>query len=140
MSSDDVVNIYCRAFEIKNVLTQDWFKALVMSADRISRISKQKTVETHCHASSNPSLFIEPEETLLCDKYNEIVWTLHRNVHMNGNDALLTLSRLTDSINVFFEKILVMHEDPKVKENRLALLKSIDNLYKQFADFGKIVM
>ena len=35
---------------------------------------------------------------------------------------------------------MVMDEDPKVRANRLGLLKSIDALTKNVADFSKLVM
>ena len=54
--------------------------------------------------------------------------------------ALKALAELTDPIELFFEKVLVMHEDEKLKLNRLALLKSLEKLYLSVADFRKVVL
>ncbi|MBU0574129.1 MAG: hypothetical protein KKH83_06620, partial [Candidatus Margulisbacteria bacterium] len=54
--------------------------------------------------------------------------------------ALKELARLTQPVHEFFEKVLVMHEDERIKTNRLALLKSINNTFLNFADLAKIVL
>ena len=40
----------------------------------------------------------------------------------------------------FFDAVMVMDKDEAVKNNRLGLLKSVDNLICQVADFSKIVL
>lgn len=59
----------------------------------------------------------------------------------DGNLAkvLQTLADLKRPVDAFFEQILVMAEDEKVRSNRLALLKEMCDLYRQMADFSKIV-
>ena len=44
----------------------------------------------------------------------------------------------TPVINGFFDTILVMDKDQKVRENRLALLQAIAGLAKGKADFSKL--
>ena len=46
---------------------------------------------------------------------------------------------LADPIDAFFDGVMVMADDVAVRRNRLALLKAIDNLLLQVADFSKIV-
>jgi glycyl-tRNA synthetase beta chain len=41
-------------------------------------------------------------------------------------------------VDVFFEAVMVMAEDIKVRHNRLALLGMIANLFGKFADFSKL--
>lgn len=53
--------------------------------------------------------------------------------------ALDALKKLSTPIDSFFDSVMVMDEDLAVRRNRLALLKSIDNLLGKIADFGKIV-
>ena len=53
--------------------------------------------------------------------------------------ALDVLKKLSTPIDSFFDSVMVMDEDLNVRRNRLALLKSIDNLLARIADFGKIV-
>ncbi|MCX5726650.1 MAG: glycine--tRNA ligase subunit beta, partial [Candidatus Saganbacteria bacterium] len=53
--------------------------------------------------------------------------------------AMKELSKLTKPVDEFFQKVLVMHEDEKIKINRLALLKCMEKMYLGVADFPKIV-
>ena len=53
--------------------------------------------------------------------------------------ALDALKKLSTPIDSFFDSVMVMDEDLTVRKNRLALLKSIDELIAQIADFSKIV-
>ena len=53
--------------------------------------------------------------------------------------ALQSMSRFRGPVDSFFEGILVMAEEEKIRNNRLALLKKIRDLYLQMADFSKIV-
>ena len=49
------------------------------------------------------------------------------------------LSGLRDPIDRFFTDVLVMAEDPKVRNNRLALCWQVNQLFRQLADFTLIV-
>jgi glycyl-tRNA synthetase beta chain len=49
------------------------------------------------------------------------------------------LSGLRQPIDRFFDKVLVMAEDPKVRNNRLALCWQVNQLFRQLADFTLIV-
>jgi glycyl-tRNA synthetase beta chain len=42
---------------------------------------------------------------------------------------------LRPAIDAFFTDVMVMAEDPAVRETRLALLKSVNDLLARFADF-----
>lgn len=46
---------------------------------------------------------------------------------------------LAEPINAFFDAVMVMADDKNVRQNRLALLRGIDDLLREAADFSKIV-
>ena len=50
------------------------------------------------------------------------------------------LQKLSLPIDSFFDSVMVMDEDLKIRANRLALLKSIDDLISKVAVFAKIVL
>ena len=50
------------------------------------------------------------------------------------------LSDLAAPIDAFFAGVMVMDKDEKIRNNRLGLLKSVDLLIQQAADFSKIVL
>ena len=54
------------------------------------------------------------------------------------NQALLDIAALRDSIDDFFEGVLVMADDMAIRRNRFALLGNISALFGNFADFSRI--
>lgn len=54
-------------------------------------------------------------------------------------EALVAISTLEPSINDFFDQVMVMADDEKIKNNRLALLLRVSRLAKDLADLTKIV-
>ena len=50
------------------------------------------------------------------------------------------LAALSDDVHEYFDKELVMAEDFKVRQNRVALLSAVDNLFSRFAYFGDLVL
>jgi len=52
--------------------------------------------------------------------------------------ALGQLASLRNQVDAFFDAVMVMAEDMKVRSNRLALLKSIASLFEQVADFSRL--
>jgi len=52
--------------------------------------------------------------------------------------ALAEIAGLRGAVDTFFEQVMVMAEDEKVKNNRLALLTGIARLFGTIADFARI--
>ncbi|MEK7829218.1 MAG: DALR anticodon-binding domain-containing protein, partial [Deltaproteobacteria bacterium] len=51
-----------------------------------------------------------------------------------------TLASLKSTIDTFFDKVMVMVEDEKIRRNRLALLNMVRGLYYQIADISKLAV
>ncbi len=133
---DIVTDAYCRAFEIKKVFDEPWFKEIVVSADRVRRICQHSS-----GTEVQPSLFAEEDEKKLYEKYLSVKKAYETKASvLDFGAALKELAAFSGILSVFFEKVLVMHEDPAIKKNRLALLSEIKELYEQFADFSKIAV
>ncbi len=69
--------------------------------------------------------------------------TLH-DITLQSGDALSSsnyrsLFELETPVNSFFDKILVMDKDPKVRDNRLALLAGVRSVFSSLADFSQIL-
>lgn len=56
----------------------------------------------------------------------------------NYTQALETIAGLRAPVDCFFENVMVMSDDEAVKNNRLALLTSISDLFSGIADFSRI--
>jgi glycyl-tRNA synthetase beta chain len=54
--------------------------------------------------------------------------------------ALDALVRLKPAIDVFFDGVMVNAEEAALRSNRLSLLKDVDDFFKSFADFSRIMV
>ena len=57
----------------------------------------------------------------------------------NYERALVEVSGLRPAIDHFFDKVMVMVEDDRVRANRLALLQTLLKEFSTIADFSEIV-
>ena len=88
----------------------------------------------------DPALLSGPEEKNLHEAFLKIRETVL--THISGGDysaVLFDLARLREPVDAFFEAVLVMAEDEKVRFNRLSLLEEISTLFHDVADFSRIV-
>jgi glycyl-tRNA synthetase beta chain len=88
----------------------------------------------------DPTLLSGPEEKNLHETFLKIRETVL--THISGGDysaVLFDLARLREPVDAFFEAVLVMAEDEKVRFNRLSLLEEISTLFHDVADFSRIV-
>ena len=53
--------------------------------------------------------------------------------------ALAEIAKLRPALDTFFDKVMVMVEDEKVRGNRLALVKRLLDDFSTIADFSEIV-
>ena len=85
-------------------------------------------------ASVHPDLLVETEEKNLYAAIRENTKARPATV----DEFLNIVVKLIPSINAFFDKVLVMAEDEKIKQNRLALVGQIASLSKGIADLSKL--
>ena len=53
--------------------------------------------------------------------------------------ALAQISKLRQPVDLFFDKVMVMVDDERVRANRLALLRDLLSGFSTIADFSEIV-
>ncbi|MFH2033499.1 MAG: glycine--tRNA ligase subunit beta [Candidatus Margulisiibacteriota bacterium] len=133
---NDVLDTYQKALVMMKVVKEPWFEGIVTTADRVGRIAKNAVRENVIEKD-----LAEPLEKELYQLYMKVNWEAQEKYDKGDFlGALKELARLTQPVHEFFEKVLVMHEDERIKTNRLALLKSINNTFLNFADLAKIVL
>ena len=67
--------------------------------------------------------------------------TIHTHLIAREYTQVITLLKtFKDPIDRFFLDVLVMADDPVVRDNRIALLGQLHALFRQFADFSQIVI
>jgi len=112
-------------------------ESLAAANKRIGNILKK--VEGELPQLIDQNLFIETEEIALFETLNglntEVTKLLAEN---NYEQALAQLAQLRDPVDRFFDKVMVMAEDEKLRNNRIALLNQLHSLFMQVADISRL--
>jgi len=127
---DFVADVPVRAAYVERLLAADGADALVQSFVRVGNIAR--TTET---GIVDPALFTAEAEGVLLSAYESAV-----AARTEGADTLPAEQALATAIDAFFDAVMVMDKDERVRTNRLKLLKVIDNYLLWTADYSKIVL
>ena len=127
---DFVADVPVRAAYVERLLASSGADALVQSFVRVGNIARM--TET---GIVDPALFVAQEEGTLHAAYERAV-----AARAEGADTLPAEQALAKAIDAFFDAVMVMDKDERIKTNRLTLLKVIDNYLLCTADYSKIVL
>ncbi|AME02830.1 glycine--tRNA ligase subunit beta [Selenomonas sp. oral taxon 136] len=127
---DLVADVPVRAAYVERLLASEGGDALVQSFVRVGNIARSVTGGT-----VDPALFQAEEEGALLSAYQAAA-----AARAEGEDTLPAEQALGRAIDTFFDAVMVMDKDARVKENRLSLLKMIDDYLLETADYSKIVL
>src|SRR2546429_2635875 len=138
--SDDVVDAVARAQAVTKVRASAGFESVSVASKRIKNILRQAS-ETGKRAASaiEPTLQEAAERELgsliplLAKRVDEL-----RGKH-EYEAALVEISKLRPAVDLFFDKVMVMVDDERVRANRLALLQALLENFSTIADFSEIV-
>jgi glycyl-tRNA synthetase beta chain len=112
------------------------FEPFILMAKRVNNILR-----------GHPSFPVNDE--LLDDREEKELWSSFLIIRDNvlplieGGDFVRAqgmVFKLQSSLNAFFNKVLVMAEDKKIRQNRLALLNEISRLLLAIADYSQVVV
>jgi len=116
---------------------QPEFERLVVGQKRVANILRGQNSE----GAPDPQLLIEPTERQLWEESRkvepELTRTLNTADYARAFELLLGL-RLT--IDKFFDDVLVMDKDEKLRTNRLRLVGYVRSLFGKVADLSKVVI
>ncbi|VAX13244.1 Glycyl-tRNA synthetase beta chain [hydrothermal vent metagenome] len=112
-------------------------KSLAAANKRIGNILKKVT--GNLPQTINASALLEAEEKtlyqILTGLSSEVQTQLEKNQY---EQALTQLAQLRDPIDRFFDKVMVMTEDEKLRDNRIALLNQLHTLFMRVADISRL--
>lgn len=100
---------------------------MLESANRVARLLKEPVF-----AQVNKNLFNLPAENMLLEQINTVC------AKDNYAEYLKQLEEINPSVEKFFNDVLVMDKDEKIKQNRLALLALLKQKYDYICDFCKL--
>ena len=117
----------CDYFERVKVVSQLNDAKLLENANRVLRILKEDVT-----VSVDTSLFSFDAEKALYSAVEKISYA------GDYNKYLADLVEINPVVTKFFDDVLVMDKDEKIKNNRLALLNELKNKYIMLTDFSKL--
>jgi glycyl-tRNA synthetase beta chain len=139
--SDDVVDAVARAQALKGVLHMPEFQAIAAACKRMRNILKQAK-----EAGVEPAARFQPladsaeeEKALAAYVQTSAPGVEEHRQKKEYEEALLVLSTAKEPVNAFFDKVMVMVEDERIRANRLALLQTLLKEFSTIADFSEIV-
>ncbi len=111
------------------------FEPLAASFKRIKNILKQASMKDI--GSISPDLLSAGPES---DLHN-VLMSVRKQIQQSNDyrEQMMAIASLRPQVDLFFDKILVNDSDPKIRQNRLALLQSLLSEFSTIADFSEIV-
>lgn len=110
------------------------FEPLAVTFKRVCNIVKEGV-----DIPVNADLFQEDAERELFRAFEAVACTAREKIDAKDfQPALTEIAGLRSPVDTFFDRVMVMAEDERVRSNRLALLTGIARLFGAVADFSRI--
>jgi glycyl-tRNA synthetase beta chain len=140
-SADDLVDAAERVVAVKAIRNTKNFIPLAASFKRIRNILEKSAGKLDkAQLEVEPELLWEPAERELHASAQKIgAEATRRKKAGKYREALEVISELRPSVDKFFDNVLVMVEDTRVRKNRLALLGNLLKEFSTIADFSELV-
>ena len=137
---DNPVEIRKRLGAIAGMRESSDFQSLATSFKRIKNILLKAGIDPRAVCAIDAARFTTPEENLL---HGQVV-TVDRRIsgalrEGRHQAALGMMASLRPAVDSFFDRVLVMDEDPGVRRNRLALLAFLLQAFLKVADVSEMV-
>jgi len=132
---DDVPDVLSRVQALSQFRKDPGFEALLTGFTRAANLARKAPV-----ADVDPSLFQDPAESNLFNALQET--RIRADGEISKGDylaALREMAALREHVDAFFEAVMVMVDDEKLRNNRLALLASVSEFMSCVADLSRIV-
>ena len=140
-ASDDVVDAIARAEAVSGVRGSEDFASISVAFKRIKNILRQAAeTKKSIAAELDSAALTEDSEKELAAAIPAIAGKVRDlREQKNYGQALVEISRLRKPVDLFFDKVMVMVDDERVRANRLALLRDLLSEFSTIADFSEIV-
>ncbi|ACH37670.1 glycyl-tRNA synthetase, beta subunit [Citrifermentans bemidjiense Bem] len=134
VSFDDLVEAAAKIEALAGFRNRDDFGPLAVAFKRVCNIVKDG-VDTPV----STELFQDAAEGELHQALTQVSGKVAAALKKADYLAALTeIATLKPAVDLFFEKVMVMAEDERVRQNRLALLTGIARLFGSLADFSRL--
>ncbi len=135
-ADDNIYYSYLRLKALDSLKDSSHFEPMILIAKRVNNILRDQP-----RYRINPDLFVEKEEKELYTTFEiikkNILPLISRGEYSRAQRFIF---RMRSVINSFFDHILVMTDDKRLRRNRLALLQEISKLLLKVADYSQVVV
>lgn len=133
---DNILNIFIKAKDIDQWFKEESREKFVDAFTRLENIVINKEINT----KFNIELLESKEEELLYESFSSIKEEVDNLIcDKKYTESLNLLSSLENSIENYFDNVMVLVEDEKIKNNRLSMLKEISQEIKKLFNIKTIV-
>ncbi len=132
-----VPNVWRRTAALESLKTLPDFEPLAVAFKRVVNIIKK--ADPAEGQDINVELFEDPSEAALFSEFNRVKEQVLSKLEKGEFEpALLDIASLRPAVDAFFDGVLVMATDDRIRNNRLGLLRAIADLFGLVADFSKM--
>ena len=133
---DNIHHAFLRLKALSALRSSPQFEPFILMAKRVNNILRDQPAGRVNHA-------------LFADKEERELWSVFGIVKENAVpmmakgdyvQAQKMIFRLQPELNTFFDRVLVMAKEKRLRQNRLGLLQAISRLLAQVADYGQVVI
>ncbi len=141
IDADDVVDAVARVEAVSKVRGSADFESISIAFKRIKNILRQADENKRCIAQQLDSgALADDAEKQLAAMIPATATAVEKLRETRGYEhALLEIAKLRPAIDTFFDKVMVMVDDEKLRANRLVLLQTLVKEFSTIADFSEIV-
>jgi glycyl-tRNA synthetase beta chain len=136
-ASDNIPDTWRRAGALEQLKAKPNFEPLAVAFKRVVNIIKK--ADDIAMQKPDQKLFQHESEAALLNAYEQVKNRVEDDLTKGLYDqALVKIASLRDPVDAFFEGVMVMADDVKVRHNRLAMLNMIAALFGKLADFSRL--
>ncbi|MEM7365208.1 MAG: glycine--tRNA ligase subunit beta [Pseudomonadota bacterium] len=128
----DLHALDARLSALQSFQTHGSARAIVAGNKRVTNILRDSAGE---HGPIDQNLLTEPAELTLVSEINRVSDRLRTSSY---DDSFTLIAEIQPSIDQYFEAVMVMTDDSKLRENRLSTLHHLKSLYLAVADFAAL--
>lgn len=138
-STDNIPDVWRRARAFHQMKSRPDFHALAAAFKRVVNIIRKADTAETGEGEVQSFLFENPAEAslhaALVQTEQQVALFLDRK---DAEAAFTEIAGIKESVDRFFDEVMVMTEDARLRRNRLALLKRISDLFVKLADFSRL--
>ena len=142
---DDIRDVIARAEALSAVRGSEDFIAISAAFKRMNNIirqahEKQLWRERIPGNAVKATLLNDPAELALVSHVDKLMPEVESlRSERNYREALERIATLRPHVDLFFDKVMVMVDDPSLRDNRLALITRVKTSFSSIADFSEVV-